>query len=69
MHPTLTVSPCDTHPTKSHSKVFLKAASSAARTLQCTVGWAFIYNLTFGTAFREKGESVELDKRYFPVQI
>ena len=65
MHPTLTVSPCDTHPTKSHSKV----ASSAARTLQCTVGWAFIYNLTFGTAFREKGESVELDKLYFPVQI
>ena len=24
MHPTLTVSPCDTHPTESHSKVFLK---------------------------------------------
>ena len=34
MHPTLTVSPCDTHPTKSHSKVFLKVASSAARTLE-----------------------------------
>ena len=28
MHPTLTVSPCDTHPTKSHSKVFLKVGSS-----------------------------------------
>ena len=29
MHPTLTVSP-----TKSHSKVFLKVGSSAARTLE-----------------------------------
>ena len=28
MHPTLTVSPCDTHPTESHSKVFLKVGSS-----------------------------------------
>ena len=25
MHPTLTVSPCDTHPTESHSKVFFKS--------------------------------------------
>ena len=28
MHPTLTVSPCDTHPTESHAKVFLKVGSS-----------------------------------------
>ena len=38
-------------------------------TLQCIVGWSFIFNLTLGTAEREKGECVELDRHYSPVQI
>ena len=29
----------------------------------------FIYNLTFGTAKREKGDGVELNSHYSPVQI
>ena len=44
--------------------IWVRYESPWVQTLQCTASWLFIYNLTLGIAWREKGVCVEWDCLY-----